>query len=135
MAQEKQPISIVTDSTADLPKELAEQFGIDVIPMLMTFPGNQSYRDRIDIGMQEFLSKLKEGKGLPTTGAPGQDAYIEVYQRYPGNILSIHAGSKYSRILAGAITAANEIGEDKVHPPDSGKESLCVGFFSFVWGL
>ena len=46
-------IKIVTDSTADLPSELAQELGITVVPIYVRF-GEEVYRDRVNISEDEF---------------------------------------------------------------------------------
>ena len=41
-------VKIVTDSSADLPAELAQELGITVVPLYVRF-GEEVYRDRVDI--------------------------------------------------------------------------------------
>ena len=42
------PVRIITDSTADLPPEVAAEFGIRVMPLYVHF-GHEVYRDGIDL--------------------------------------------------------------------------------------
>lgn len=121
--------AIVTDSTASLPRQLAEEKNIDVIPVIITFK-DKSFRDGVDIGMEEFMRLLKESSALPTTGAPALVEYIKVYKKYPNkDIISVHLGSGFSAIFSSAEAAAREIGE-RVHPFDTGSVSLGVGFMA-----
>ena len=50
-------IKIITDSTADLPLELAERSGITVIPAYLKL-GEVIYRDRISFTDEEFYEKM-----------------------------------------------------------------------------
>jgi len=120
-------ISIVTDSTASIPPGLATEKDIDVIPAIITSE-NTSYRDGVDIGMKEFM-KLLEKSTLPTTAAPAPGQYIEVYERHPGKIISVHLGSGFSGIFSTAELAAREVGE-RVHPFDSQSASMGAGFMA-----
>ena len=107
--------AIVTDSIASLPPELAREKKIDIIPAIITFQ-DKSFRDGVDIGMEEFMRLLKESLTLPTTAAPSLREYIKVYEQYPNkNIISVHLGSGFSAIFSSAEAAAQEIGE-RVHP-------------------
>jgi fatty acid-binding protein DegV len=45
-------VSIITDSTSCLPKELAEENGICVVPLNIVY-GGESYRDGVDISPSE----------------------------------------------------------------------------------
>ena len=60
------PVRIITDSTADLPKELIEKYDIGVAPLMVNFQDG-TYRDGVDLTPGEFYSKLKESKQMPTT--------------------------------------------------------------------
>ncbi len=59
-------VAIVTDSTACIPKEQVEKYGIEVVPIVFIF-GDKSYRDGIDISPTEFYARLRQAKKLPTT--------------------------------------------------------------------
>ncbi len=41
-------IKIITDSTADLPRDIIEKYDIEVIPLFVSF-GDKVYKDGIDI--------------------------------------------------------------------------------------
>ena len=59
-------IRIVTDSTADIPDELRLAAGIEVVPLSVIF-GEESLLDKVEIGPEEFVRRLKTSKVLPTT--------------------------------------------------------------------
>ena len=46
-------VRIVTDSTADLPPQLAQELGIAIVPVYVRF-GDKSYRDGIEISYDEL---------------------------------------------------------------------------------
>ncbi|GAH68837.1 unnamed protein product, partial [marine sediment metagenome] len=50
-------VKVVTDSTADLPPQIAEELGITVVPVYLRF-GEKVYRDGVDISQDEFYQKL-----------------------------------------------------------------------------
>jgi DegV family protein with EDD domain len=123
-------ISIVTDSTADIPAELVENYHIQVIPNLIMIEG-ASLRDGLDISRQEFYERLPWLDPPPTTATASTGTYTETYEslfrqgaRY---ILSIHPSAKLSGILNAASGAAQSF-EEKVHVLDSGQLSLGLGF-------
>lgn len=47
-------VQVVTDSTADLPADLAARMGITVVPALVMF-GSTSYREGIDLTHDESM--------------------------------------------------------------------------------
>ena len=52
-------IGFVTDSTADLPADLAGQHGIEVVPAMVNI-GSNSYSDGIEISREEFYTRLPD---------------------------------------------------------------------------
>ncbi len=72
-------ISVVVDSTADLPPETAQELGIRVAPLAVLF-GEDAYRDGLDLTGAEFYAKLKGSPVMPTTSAPSPGLFEEVYR-------------------------------------------------------
>src|SRR3990172_2050665 len=77
-SQGEMTIKVVTDSTADLPLELARRFGVEVVPLYVHF-GTETRKDGVDIGPEEFYEKLVHSRQLPTTSAPSPRVFLEVY--------------------------------------------------------
>ena len=123
-------ISIVTDSTADIPVDLIENYQIEMIPNLIMIDG-ASLQDGIQISRQEFYDRLPWLNPPPTTATASSGAYHETYERLfrqgARTILSIHPAVKLSGILNAASSAAQAFG-DKVQVLDSGQLSLGLGF-------
>lgn len=101
-------IKIVTDSTMDMPKEIAEQLGIEVVPLSITING-QTYLDGIDINPVDFLTMMRETEELPKSSQPSCGAFLEVYDRLGEQgyeILSLHMTGKMSGTVRSAEAAA-----------------------------
>ena len=71
-------VKIVTDSTSDLPHEVAKALGIVVVPAYVHF-SDKSYRDGIDIGPDELYQRMLDGPVHPTTSAPAPGDFAEAY--------------------------------------------------------
>ena len=98
------PVRIVTDSTSDLPPDLARDLGITVVPVYVRF-GEQTYRDGIDISREQFYEKLAHSPVHPTTSQPSPADFAEVYRRLASeaaHIISVHVTGK----LSGTVNAA-----------------------------
>ncbi len=74
-----QPIAIVTDSTSDLPEELAARHGVHVVPNILVIDG-AGVEDGKGIGRQEFYEKLPWMNPLPTTATASSGVYQELYE-------------------------------------------------------
>jgi DegV family protein with EDD domain len=96
---------IVTDSTADLPPELAKELNITVVPLYVRF-GDKVYRDRVDISEDEFYERLLHDPIHPSTSQPAPQDFVEVYQKLSkeaDGIISIHLSSKLSGTYDSAL--------------------------------
>ena len=123
-------IAIVTDSTSDVPLELAAAQKITVIPAILVIDG-KSVVDGEGISRKDFYEQLPSMKTLPTTAAPSSGAFENIYEsrlsQGASQVLSIHIASTLSGILNAAQAAARSFGK-RVHVLDSEQVSLGLGF-------
>jgi DegV family protein with EDD domain len=100
-------IKIVTDSTSDIPLELAKELSITVVPLYVKI-GDKTYRDREDISEDEFYNKLISGHIQPTTSQPTPQDFLDIYKKLSqqgDGIISIHISQKMSGTLNSALQA------------------------------
>jgi len=98
-------VKIVTDSTSDLPPQLAQQLGITVVPVYVRF-GEKVYRDGVDISHDELYQKLMESPIHPTTSQPPPSDFADVYSKLSqeaDEIVSIQVTSKLSGTYNSAL--------------------------------
>jgi DegV family protein with EDD domain len=123
-------LGIVTDSTSDLPADLAQQFGIEVIPTILVIEGKQ-YADGDGISRNDFYARLPGMKQFPTTATPSIGEFSTRYQKLIDvgcdHVISIHAASKLTAICSTATQAAQDF-PNKITVVDSGSLSLGIGF-------
>ena len=122
-------IALVTDSTASLPPELAEQLNIHVIPAQVIFAG-QTYRDGIDLTSAEIYEKLRAAPELPTTSQPSAGDFAKLYRSLSEEadaIISIHVSEHLSGTLASANTAKSTLDGVRIEIIDSRSVSLGLG--------
>lgn len=113
-------IKIITDSACDITQALAEELGIEVLPLTVSF-GDESYKDGIDITHREFYEKLVETDVLPTTSQITPFYYEEAFEEYVSQgdeVLCITLSSKLSGCYQSACVAATGF-EGKVRVVDS----------------
>jgi len=121
-------IRIVTDSTSDIPIDLARDLGVIVVPGYVRF-GNDTYRDGMDISNEVFYQKLVSSPFHPTTSEPTPDDFEKVYSdcsQEAEGIISIHASSKVSKILKSA-TAAKKRTKRQCHIEIIDSRSISIG--------
>jgi DegV family protein with EDD domain len=126
----KRSFAIVTDSTADLPAEWRDRYGIEVVPLKVIF-GSETFRDRVDITDDEFFGRLEGASRLPTTSAPSPGEFAEVYRRLAEShdgCISIHIGAQLSATAEAARVGAQTVGGFKVNVVDSETVTMPMAF-------
>jgi len=126
--------AIVTDSTADLPDEWRDRYGIEVVPLKVLF-GKETFRDRVDMTDEQFFQRLGASTTLPTTSAPSPGEFADVYRKlardYEGCI-SIHIGAQLSATAEAARVGASSVDGFAVRVVDSETVSMPVAFLCRV---
>src|SRR4029077_2436374 len=126
--------AVVTDSTADLPREWHERYGIEVVPLKVLF-GKETFRDGVDMTNEQFFQRLGAATTLPTTSAPSPGEFAEVYRRLAEDhdgCISIHIGAQLSATAEAARVGAQAVEGFKVNVVDSQTVSMPVAFLCRV---
>lgn len=121
------PIKIISDSTADLPKELIEKYDIEVLPLLVTL-GENSYKDGIEICAQDIFKYYEDNKILPKTSAVSVAEYTDAFSRWVEkgyDVIHFCISSTMSACYQNACIAAVELGH--VWSIDSANLSSGIG--------
>jgi DegV family protein with EDD domain len=125
-------VRIVTDSTADIPDNMASELGITVVPSYVVF-GSETYRDGIELTKQEFYEKLSTARLLPKTATPPPAAYEEAYRQLSGltkEIVSIHLAANLSGLYNAAAVAARNVPEARIVVIDSEQVTMGYGWMA-----
>lgn len=118
-------IHILTDSTADLGKDSAAEFGVEVIPLTVTL-GENAYLDGLEIDQQKLFDLVAHTGVLPKTAAPSVGEFVRFFDR-DGESVFIGISSKLSATIQNARLAAAEKGEGRVRVIDSLNLSTGIG--------
>jgi len=105
-------IQVITDSTSDIPRDIAEELGIRVVPVYIRF-NDKVYRDGVDIQKDEFYQVLADSPYHPATSQPTPEDFVSAYKEYSDTvdgIISIHVSSKASGTYNSAIIAKKMLG-------------------------
>ncbi len=123
-------VGVVTDSTCDIPPELVEELGIRVVPIYVMF-GQETYRDRIDMGADEFFQRLVTNHVHPTTSVPSPQDFADVYNELAeetDEIISIHITARESGTCNSALLARDLVVKTcRVEVVDSQSISISLG--------
>jgi DegV family protein with EDD domain len=72
-------ISIVTDTDASLPADIAARYGIRQVPIMVHF-GQESLKTGEEIDDARLFARVDQEGKLPTTSAPAPGQFAEAYQ-------------------------------------------------------
>lgn len=110
-------IAIVTDSTSDLTPELIGDLNIDIIPLKITFDGNQYFKDGVEISKKDFWTKFTTEDVIPKTSQPSPAEFRDMYEKLLDKgykkIISIHLSSKLSGTQQAARVARGMLGKEE----------------------
>ncbi|MBD7910341.1 MULTISPECIES: DegV family protein [Clostridium] len=126
-------IKIITDSSADLPKEVFDKLDIDVLPLLINF-GEDSYKDGIEINTNELFARIDRGDVFPNTSQVTPNRFEETYRKYLDEgykIISIHLSSGMSGTYQSACLAKNMVESEDVHVIDSKSVTAGVALLAY----
>ena len=125
-------IAVVTDSTTYLPPELVKKHNISVAPQVLIW-GDQTYKDGVDIQSEEFFTRLKTAKVMPTTSQVAVVSFQEIFQDLVSKdfeVIAVLVSSKLSGTIQSAVQAKELIGSagEKIHIVDSQSVAMALGF-------
>ena len=103
-------IKVVTDSTSDVPRDLAESLGITVVPLNVHF-GTETFKDGVDLNADDFYERLVREPEVPKTSQPSVGDFLSCYEQLGKDaegIVSLHISSKLSGTYNSAIQAKQE---------------------------
>jgi len=107
-------IAIMTDSVAAIPREIAEEYEITMVPFHTIVEG-KDYLDT-EIDMKWLYNRLKEKDNLPTTSFPSVGEFFQAYQKSAQSsetILYIFMTSAFTKGYEAAV-GAKEMAREKL---------------------
>lgn len=123
-------IKIVTDSAADIPKSIAEELDIEILPFMINIDGKQIVADK-NLTPQEFYKMVENCVEIPSTSQMSPADLEDIYRKIGAENTIIHItmsarGSginNTSNLVAGQL---NDEGFD-ITVIDSGKFTMIIG--------
>jgi DegV family protein with EDD domain len=107
-------VVVVTDSSATVPADLAQELDIRVVPIILAING-YTFQDGVDITAAAVYRMLRDSRHPPTTSAPSVGDFLREYvaaAQEASGILSIHLSPKLSATYNAAMAASQLL--DKV---------------------
>ena len=127
-------IKIVVDSTADMPPDIRDSYGITIVPVLVQF-GGEVLRDGVDISRDQFYARLVASAEVPKTAAPSVGMFEEIFRALVADgsaVLSISLASKLSATFAAAQQAARLVAGARIVCFDSRTISMPMTYLAMA---
>ena len=127
-------MKIITDSTADLPKELIIKHNVGIVPLTIHL-GDRSWKDYYDVEPDEYYRLLRKTTAHPTTSQPTPQHFIDAYSPFVEKgepILSIHLSSKLSGVFQSAVLARSHFPGAMIEVVDSLKASFALSILVII---
>lgn len=131
-------IGFLTDSCSDIPQEMADKYGIEVVGFPINLDGKE-YLERRDFVNRDFYEMMRAAEGVPTTAAITQLQWTEIYARYVDqgytDLVHVVINSGGSSTYNNAQKAIEMLAEErpghtmKIHLVDSHTYSMTYGWY------
>ncbi len=126
-------VGVVTDSTSDIPGDVAAELGIRVVPCFINFH-NESFLDQTELSRDEFYRRLAAEPLTPTTAAPPPGLFAAAYEELLSTVsavVSIHPSDHLSALRQSALNGWEML---KARVPfqalDAGQLSMGLGWIA-----
>lgn len=131
---------ILTDSSCDLPQELADSLELVVLPLSVNLDGTEyaGYLDGREIGFEEFYNSIREKKPAYTS-AINSDAFLKIMRDFLSRgsdvlYLGFSSGLSATYSVGAAVAAqlAKEYPERKIFTVDTLCASMGQGLLAYL---
>jgi DegV family protein with EDD domain len=123
-------VGIVTDSACDLPQELADRSGIEIVPLSIRF-GDEELVDREELTTDEFWARCARSADLPSTAAPSPGRFEQAYERLAARgvegIVAVTLSGALSATHQSAELAARAVADRGLHVRVVDSRSVTLG--------
>ncbi len=123
-------IVVITDSAADIPPDLAQQYDVHIEPLILIM-GTETWRDGVDIDPPAFYDLLQRSSSFPTTSQPTVASFVELFSevsRGRDGVVAVLVSDALSGTLRSARAAAEKLSEIPIELVDSQAASMQLGF-------
>ncbi|MEX0749913.1 MAG: DegV family protein [Dehalococcoidia bacterium] len=126
-------VAIVTDSTACIPPQVVQRYGIEVVPVHIIF-GGRTFADAM-LPDDEFYALLRSSRERPTTAAPSPGMFLDAIARAArraDSVLCITVSAQFSAMYDAARQAIamlmSESPDADIRIIDSRNAAMAQGF-------
>lgn len=123
-------VAIITDSTCDIPNNLREQYGIQVVPLTIVWDNDQ-YLDGVELTAEDFYKRLLVDPHHPTTSQPTPAQFLQAFQQAKEQGAEEIITLVISSAMSGTIHSVEQAAANfdlPVHIHDSKTNSMGLGW-------
>ena len=128
-------IAIITDTDSSLPPHIAEQNGIQQVPITIQF-NEETYTTGVDINDASLFEIVDRRKKLPTTAAPSPHAFAEAFENAfrdgAESIICLCVSGKVSTTFNSAQAACEKFPNRDITVIDTLSLSMGQGFMALA---
>lgn len=126
-------VKVVTDSGSDIPQELADKLGIEVVPLKVRF-GEENFIDRKEMSYDLFYKKMGESEHVPVTSLPSPQDFLDTFEKIgkENEIICITISSAISGTFQSANLAKNMLKDYSIEIIDSKSLSMVTGRLAII---
>lgn len=123
-------VQVITDSATDAPSPLRDMYGIEVVPLSLTF-GEASFLDGVDITSPGVLREIGKRNQIPTTSQPPSSRFAQAFQAALGecmDVVCVTVSSDVSGTFNSARIAAEDVDASRIRVVDSRGATMQAGW-------
>lgn len=121
-------VIIASDSTCDLSDELIKKYDVKIVPLYINF-GETSYKDNLEINLNQLYKMVEERNEMPKTSATSPKDLHNFFKKYVDegyDVFYTGIGSALSSTFQTAVIVSEDF-EGHVSCVDSGNLSTGIG--------
>ncbi|MGB7338674.1 MAG: DegV family protein [Phototrophicaceae bacterium] len=133
MANKK--IRVITDSVADIPQNLLDQWNIAVVPCYVDYGGKSYSDDGTDLNRADFFNYMRNNKEVATTAAPSPGLAEEIVANAMvgyDHLISINVAETLSATFNNVLLACNTVDKERTTVIDSESVSMGIGWLTLI---
>ena len=120
-------VAVVADSAANIPPDLAQELGIEIVPLYLQL-GGRGYRDGVDLTPSDFYERLARDEEPASTATPSVGDWGAAFERTGQDaIVAVTVAGSMSSSMQHAVMAAEAFG-GLVEVVDSRTASMAEGY-------
>ena len=121
-------VIIASDSTCDLSPELIKEYDVKIIPLYINFE-NESYKDNLEINLDQLYQKVQEKNEMPKTSTVPPKEFHDFFKKFVDegyDVFYTGIGSELSSTFQTAVIVSEDF-DGHVVCVDSGNLSTGIG--------